>query len=100
MKSITFLFGIHCHQPVGNLDHVFRQAFNDCYLPLIQTLKKHPKIRFAMHYSGPLIEWFEANEKGYLDEVGEMVEKKQIEMMGGGFYEPILAVIPRRDALG
>jgi alpha-amylase len=100
VKSIKFLFGIHCHQPVGNFDHVFRQAFDDCYLPLIQTLKKHPKIRFAIHYSGPLIEWFEANEKSYLDEVGEMVERKQVEMLGGGFYEPILAVIPRKDALG
>ena len=100
MKTITFLFGIHCHQPVGNFDHVFRQAFNDCYLPLIETLKKHPKIRFALHYSGPLIEWLEDNEKGYLDGVGEMVQNGQIEMMGGGFYEPILAVIPRADAIG
>ena len=92
MKNITLLIGIHCHQPVGNFDHVFHRAFNDCYLPLIKTLKKHPKVRFAMHYSGPLIEWLESNEKSYLDEVGEMVERKQVEMMSGGFYEPILAV--------
>ena len=100
MKNITFLFGIHCHQPVGNFDHVFRRAFEDCYRPLIETLGEHPKIRFALHFSGPLIEWLEGNEKGYLDTVGEMVEGGQVEMMGGGFYEPILAVIPRSDAIG
>lgn len=100
MKKITFLFGIHCHQPVGNFDHVFRKSFDDCYLPLIKTLERHPKIRFAFHVSGPLIEWLEKNEKSYIDLLGEMVSKKQVEIMGGGFYEPILVVIPRRDALG
>jgi alpha-amylase len=100
MKSIVFLFGIHCHQPVGNFDGVFRQAFDDCYLPLIRTLGKHPGIRFALHYSGPLIEWLEDHEKGYLDSVGEMVGNGQVEMLGGGFYEPILTIIPREDALG
>ena len=100
MKKITFLFGIHCHQPVGNFDHVFRKSFDDCYLPLIKTLARHPEIRFAFHISGPLIEWLEKNEKNYIDSLGEMVSKKQIEIMGGGFYEPILVVIPRKDALG
>jgi hypothetical protein len=100
MKQINFLFGIHSHQPVGNFDGVFRDAFRRCYAPLLERLRRHPAIRCAMHHSGPLIEWIEANEPGYFDTFGELVERGQIEVMSGGFYEPILTVIPADDALG
>jgi len=100
MKQINFLFGIHNHQPVGNFDGVFRDAFEHCYAPLVERLRRHPAIRCAMHHSGPLIEWIEANEQGYFDTFGELVERGQIEVMSGGFYEPILTVIPYDDALG
>jgi len=100
MEQINFLFGIHSHQPVGNFDGVFRHAFEQCYAPLLQCLKRHPAIRCAMHHSGPLIEWIEANEPGYFDTFGELVERGQVEVMSGGFYEPILTVIPLEDAFG
>ena len=100
MNQINFLFGIHNHQPVGNFDGVFRHAFEQCYAPLLQCLKRHPAIRCAMHHSGPLIEWIEANEPGYFDTFGELVERGQVEVMSGGFYEPILTVIPLEDAFG
>ncbi len=100
MRRIKFLFGVHNHQPVGNFDGVFRKAFEECYKPFIEALRKHPKIRLAYHCSGPLIEWIEANEKWYFDVLGEMVEAGQVEIMGGGFYEPILSIIPEKDALG
>ncbi len=100
MNTINFLFGIHNHQPVGNFDGVFREAFDRCYAPLVERLRRHPVIRCALHHSGPLIEWIEANEPGYFDRLGELVERGQVEIMSGGFYEPILTVIPREDALG
>jgi len=100
MAQINFLFGIHNHQPVGNFEGVFRDAFGRCYAPLVECLRRHPGVRCAMHHSGPLIEWIEANEPGYLDTLGELVGRGQIEIMSGGFYEPILTVIPYEDALG
>ncbi|MBN1918831.1 MAG: DUF1926 domain-containing protein [Verrucomicrobia bacterium] len=100
MNTINFLFGIHNHQPVGNFDGVFRQAYEECYAPLLERLERHPSIRCALHHSGPLIEWIESNEPAYIDRLGELVERGQVEIMSGGFYEPILTVIPRDDALG
>jgi len=100
VSQINFLFGIHNHQPVGNFEGVFRDAFGRCYAPLVECLGRHPGVRCAMHHSGPLIEWIEANERGYLDSLGELVERGQIEIMSGGFYEPVLTAIPDEDALG
>jgi alpha-amylase len=100
MMPVTLLLGIHNHQPVGNFDHVFRLAYDRCYRPFLDILERHPRIRLSLHYTGPLLSWFEKEEPSFLDRLRRLVQAKQIEMLGGGFYEPIFSVIPDRDAVG
>jgi len=100
MKKINFLFGIHCHQPVGNFPEVFREAYYDSYLPFIEAMEKHPSIHFTAHYSGILFEWFMENHPEFMEKLKVLVKRGQLEMMTGGFYEPILPIIPDEDKLG
>ncbi|MBN2425902.1 MAG: DUF1926 domain-containing protein [Calditrichaceae bacterium] len=100
MKKVNFLFGIHNHQPVGNFDFVFEEAYQKSYLPFIEALERHPKIRIAIHFTGILLDWIKEKHPNYIPRVREMVHKNQVEILTGGFYEPILAVIPRNDRLG
>jgi len=100
MKKINFLFGIHNHQPVGNFDFVFEEAYQKSYLPFIEVLKNHPQIRIAIHFSGILLDWINAHHPDYMSKLQGMVEQGQLEILTGGFYEPILAVIPKADRLG
>lgn len=97
--KINLMFGIHSHQPVGNFDGVFRESYETCYGPFLEVLARHPGVRVALHYSGPLLEWFEDNEAGYIDKIAALAERGQVEMLSGGFYEPILPIIPREDAV-
>jgi len=99
MRKLYFLFGIHNHQPVDNFDHVMAEGFEKCYAPLLEGLKKHPGVRISLHHSGSLLEWIQKHKPFYLDIIGELVSRNQVEIMGGGFYEPILPVIPEQDAL-
>ena len=99
MKSINLIFGCHAHQPVGNFDFVFDRAYRDCYLPFLNVLQKYPEVRVTMHFTGPLFDWFEGHAPDFLDRLGELVRKGQVEIMGGGYYEPMLCAIPERDAL-
>ncbi len=99
-RKINFALGFHIHQPVGNFDSVFERATNDCYRPLLEAMHKHSKIPFALHISGPVWEYFERNHPNIFTLVSEMVDRGQCELLGGGFYEPILAVIPKEDAIG
>ncbi|MBN2298667.1 MAG: hypothetical protein JXM72_08730, partial [Deltaproteobacteria bacterium] len=96
-EKILLAFCVHSHQPVGNFPAVFRQGSHDCYLPLLRILKDYPQIRMSLHYTGPLLEWFEANEPEFFHLASELVERSQIELVGGGFYEPIIPVIPQVD---
>jgi len=96
-EKFHFSFLLHAHQPVGNFEEVFERCYQRAYLPFLQQLEKHPGIRAALHYSGPLLSWIEVNHPEYFELLRLQVKQKQVEMVGGGFYEPILAVIPPED---
>ena len=93
------LLALHFHQPVGNFDSVFEQATAQCYRPVLEHFQRHKPIRAAFHVSGCLLEWFEHRDRPFLDQLFRMVGSGQIEPLGGGFFEPILSVIPKEDAL-
>jgi len=99
VAKISFALGIHNHQPVGNFDDVFEQAYDQSYRPFLETALDHPHIRFTLHTSGCLLEWLEKHQSGYLDLVAKLIERKQVELLGGAFFEPILPILPRADAL-
>ncbi|MCD6320225.1 MAG: DUF1926 domain-containing protein [Candidatus Desulfofervidaceae bacterium] len=91
-------FAVHNHQPVGNFDKVFKKALNECYAPFLEIAKNFPYFRFSLHFSGCLLEWLEQHAPAIIDLIGELVTRKQIELMAGGFYEPLLPFVPERDA--
>ena len=97
MPKFQLALLIHAHQPVGNFEHVFEQSYRCCYLPFIETLERHPRVRLGLHFSGALLEWIERAHPEYFDRLRELCRKRQVEMLGGGFYEPILIAIPPQD---
>lgn len=100
MKKIHFLFSVHNHQPVGNFDHVFEKSFACAYHPFIAALENHPLIKASIHFSGSLLEWVENRDPGFLEKVQRLVDRSQLEIIGGGFYEPIFSILPGRDISG
>ncbi len=97
--SVRLILSFHNHQPVGNFDGVFEQAYRDAYLPFLDVLQDYPQIRFALHTSGSLLEWLQARRPEYIQRLQTLVAAGQVEIIGGAFYEPILANIPRRDRI-
>jgi alpha-amylase/alpha-mannosidase (GH57 family) len=100
MKELDFLFAVHNHQPVGNFDFVVEKAFKDCYRPFLERLEKHPSFKFSVHFSGPLWEHMEKRERATFEMIKTMAGRGQVELLSGGFYEPILPIIPEEDRIG
>jgi alpha-amylase len=99
-NPIRFALAIHNHQPVGNFDHVFQRAFDDSYRPFLDVLGRYPSLKISLHVSGSLMEWLAARQPAYLDQLAQMIEKQQIEIIGGAYFEPILPMIASRDRVG
>ena len=95
--SIHFGLLLHNHQPVGNFPWVFEQVYAEAYLPLIAALERHPAVRLSLHYTGSLLDWFEEAHPEFLQRIANLVKRNQVEMVSGGYYEPILPAIPDAD---
>jgi hypothetical protein len=99
-NRVILILGLHNHQPVGNFEHVFEEAYGKAYRPFLDILSGFPEIPFVLHNSGVLWDWLGDHHPEYLELLGSMVERGQVEIMSGGYYEPILSVIPERDRQG
>jgi alpha-amylase len=100
MAQVNFVFCLHNHQPVDNFDHVLAKATDDSYLPFLELMERHPGVAFVAHYSGPLLEWFQANRLEVMIKLRAMADAGRLELLGGGMYEPIFSMLTEEDAVG
>ena len=100
MKRIYLGLAIHNHQPLGNFPWVFEDAYQRAYLPMLEALLRHPSISVALHYSGCLFDWLSVEHPEFFKLLSRLIAREQVEMLGGGYYEPILPMIPDADKLG
>ena len=94
---ISLALAIHNHQPVGNFGWVFAETYDRAYLPMLEALERHPGVRLSLHYTGPLLEWMVAERPEFIERLVALVRRGQVELLGGGLYEPILASLPEHD---
>jgi hypothetical protein len=99
-NQVSLLLGVHAHQPAGNFPEVLHRAHELSYRPFLQTLHRYPDFKFAVHFSGWLLQWLFDHHPQDMALLREMVLRGQAELFGGGDLEPVLASIPVRDRVG
>lgn len=91
---------IHNHQPVGQFDFVNEHAVRTAYEPLLDLLERHPSVACAIHFTGSLLDYLVAHQRPLLERVRALVTRGQLEVLSGGYYEPLLATLPDADKIG
>jgi 4-alpha-glucanotransferase len=94
---ISLALVLHNHQPVGNFSWVIEEAFRSAYEPMLAALERHPLIRVGLHYTGPLLEWLEVEQPQAVARLAALADRGQVEILGGGWTEPVLASLPQPD---
>ena len=97
MSKVYLILSIHNHQPVGNFDHVLEDAYEKAYLPFLKVLAAHPKLKLVLHYSGNLLVWLEKKHHEAIDMITALTQAGRVELLSGGFYEPVLCSLPEGD---
>jgi len=100
MGQVVLGLVFHNHQPIGNFGWVNEEHYEKAYEPMVAALERHPGVRVGLHYTGSLLDWLRMTHPDLLDRIRALAERGQIEVVGGGFYEPVLAVLPEVDRVG
>ncbi len=99
MTKRKLLFGTYNTVYPGSAYEQLEKMYQNSYKPFLKVLYEYPKVKAIFHYSGILLEWLEENHPELFIIINEMVKRRQIELIGGGFYDPVLPVIPGKDRL-
>lgn len=97
--ALPLLFGVHAHQPIGNFPEVVDDAVARCYHPFLQVLDRYPDFVFAFHSSGWLLGYLAERHPQTMELLRSMVARGQVELVGAGDTEPVLAALPYLDRI-
>ena len=96
-KHISLGLVFHNHQPVGQWDNVFEEIYERSYELMIAALERYPHVQVGLHYTGSLLDWLREHRPDFIRRVRALVARGQVEILSGGYYEPILPSIPDDD---
>jgi len=74
--------------------------FQTIYKPLIKFLFSNPQFCFSFSFTGMQIEYYKKRKCEFLTTLKQLVDRKQIEVLGGGFYDPVLPLLYTADRNG
>lgn len=100
MQKCHCIIGTYNHIPEGAEESSFEETYQICWRPFLSALYRFPDISAVLHYSGTALAWLEARHPEFLMLLEEMAARKQIELLGGGFFAPLLPLVPGPDRLG
>jgi alpha-amylase len=91
---------LHNHQPVGQFDFVNEHCVKVAYEPFVTLMEQRPAIKCGIHFTGSLLDYLVAQQKPLLNRIRALVERGQLEVLAGAYYEPILTTLPDADKIG
>lgn len=76
------------------------KSFQTSYKPVIKYLYNHPAFPISFAFSGPQIQYFKKRKNELITILRELVDRKQIEILGGAYHEPLLPLLNSIDRNG
>ncbi|MDP3177532.1 MAG: hypothetical protein Q8M76_06485, partial [Spirochaetaceae bacterium] len=90
MQKNHVIIGTYNHLPNGAEEFTFEDTYQICWRPFLSVLYRFPEMPACLHYSGTVLRWLELRHPEFIMLLEEMVLRKQIELLGGGFFSPLL----------
>src|SRR3989339_212989 len=100
MQGTKVILGTYNTMPDGASGKVFELTYQRSWRPFLSSLYKFQNISAVLYYSGIVLQWIEENHPEFLLLLEEMASRKQIELLGGGFFNPLFPILQPSDKIG
>ena len=100
MKVLNLCLSLTANSTVLSTSLTFEQQYQKIYKKLIAFLYQNPTAKFSFSFTGLQLEWFEKAHPEFLQILHELVARKQIEILGGGYYNPVFPLLSPVDRAG
>lgn len=100
ISKMEFLFGITFDYEGTFIPSEFENLYQKAYKKIFSFLYSHSDFSVFLYFSGPVLEWFEKKHPEVITLLSELINRKQIEIIGGGYYSPAFPLILPIDRVG
>lgn len=100
MGSIYISFNLKSVSTCMESNEILDKNYQAVYKPIVKFLYTHPDFPFSFSLSGNQIRFFKKRKNELITIFRELVERKQVEVLGGGYYDPVLPLLYPVDRNG
>lgn len=100
MNALELVLGFDISHPPGMSRSGLKRAWQDAYSPLLQELEERASAVVSLRLSGVVLDFLENEHPEGIDRLRRLVERGQVEILGGAYYDAVLSSLPERDAIG
>jgi hypothetical protein len=100
MRKAEIVFGTFNSLPKGNSNEYMEDVYQNAFKPFLTAVYNYPAIRTVLYYSGSVLEWIESAHPEFLMLLNDMIKRRQVELLGGGFHDPVYSLLPAQDRIG
>ena len=100
MGSIYVSFIVKSVPVCTETTEVLEKSFQSVYKPVLKFLYSHPSFPMSFAFSGPQIQYFKKRKNELITILHELTDRKQVEILGGGYNDPLLPLLNSADRNG
>ena len=76
-------------QPVDDMESFYQKSIKG----ILSFLYANPKVCVSTSFTGPQLSWLEEKHPESIRLLSELTSRKQVEMLGGGYYSPLFPLL-------
>ncbi len=100
MSNVHFCLILKLNSETLFEDDTPEENYQKYFKPVLSFFYSHGNFAFSIYSSGLVLSWLETNHPEVFSIFSEMAARKQLEFLGGGFYEPLFPLLLPVDRVG
>ena len=100
MKVLNICFYVAGSSSALSHHEEFEAKYQSIYKNIVSFMFGQSRNRFSVSLSGPLLSWIDHEHAEFTQLLSKLVARKQTELLGGGYYNPIFPLIFPQDRTG
>ncbi len=97
MNKVHISFGLQLSNYGTTIPDSIKEVYQLKYKKIISFICSQPDFKLSLFIPGIILDWLKKNHPEFITVLSEKTEQGQIEMLSGGFYEPIMPLIIPTD---
>lgn len=100
MSQVHICYSLKSSRIGPEQKEIFEKDYENVYKPAAKFLYSHPEFRMSFAFNGVQIDFLQKEYPEFIEILRELISRRQIEILGGGYYAPAFPLLFPMDRTG